>query len=234
MTTRPNDIRMRRAHGIAPDPAGASQPFAALGRRLAVAAAVLLLCLVPAAPAAAHVLIETVEPNGDGTSTLTFTFDHGCDGEPTDALEVTMPDGVEAVAAGQPDGWTAEVAPESVRWTGEPVADGDRAEFTLDVRVTGTVGHPFSFPTEQECAGSGSYQWTDADPSAEHPAPTFVATAATLTEVPATDAPPSTTASGVPVPTAWLVVGAALLSVLVGAGGSRSVRRHRRLTDTAA
>ena len=140
--------------------------------------AVGILCLLPAAPAAAHVLIETVEPNGDGTSTLTFTFDHGCEGEPTDTLHVTMPEGVEALASGQPDGWTADVEPGSVSWDGEPVPDGERAEFTLDVRVTGTVGQSFSFPTEQGCPSGASYQWTDTDSSGDYPAPTFVATAA--------------------------------------------------------
>jgi hypothetical protein len=99
------------------------------------------------------VLIETVEPNGDGTATLTFTFDHGCEGEPTDTMDVSMPDGVEALAAGAPDGWTAELEPGSVLWTGKAVPDGDRAEFTLDVRVTGTVGQSFAFPAEQRCAG---------------------------------------------------------------------------------
>jgi uncharacterized protein YcnI len=191
------------------------------------------MCLVPAAPAAAHVLIETVEPNGDGTATLTFTFDHGCEGEPTDTLKVTMPDGVEALAAGQPEGWTAELEPGSVRWAGKAVPDGDRAEFTLDVRVTGTVGQSFAFPSEQECAGDGSYRWTDIDPSGDYPAPTFVATAASLAEVPTAPSVPSTPAGGPPVPISWLVAGVAALSGIAGVAGGRAARRHHRATDSA-
>ncbi|WP_275002328.1 DUF1775 domain-containing protein [Promicromonospora iranensis] len=204
-----------------------------IGRRLATGVAVALLCLVPAAPAAAHVLIETVEPNGDGTATLTFTFDHGCEGEPTDTLEVSMPDGVEALAAGAPDGWTAELEPGSVLWTGKAVPDGDRAEYTLDVRVTGTVGQSFAFPTEQRCAGGGSYRWTDIDPSGDHPAPTFVATAASLAETPTMPAAPVAPAGSPSVPTGWLVAGAAVLSVIAGATGGRAARRHHRRTDSA-
>lgn len=185
--------------------------------------AVGVLCLLPAAPAAAHVLIETVEPNDDGTATLTFTFDHGCEGEPTDTLHVTMPDGVEALAADQPDGWTADVEPGSVRWQGEPVPDGDRAEFTLDVRVTGTVGQSFSFPAEQVCPSGAGYEWTDTDPTGAYPAPTFVATAATLADTPAQAVPP-TEAS--PIGTGPLVVGVLVVAVAAGVGGGWAVRRR--------
>lgn len=226
MTTRPDHVGARLTD---PAPSHPGRFFATVGRRVAVSVAVGLLCLAPAAPAAAHVLIETVEPNGDGTSTLTFTFDHGCDGQPTDTLDVTMPDGVEALAADQPDGWTGEVEPGSVRWTGEPVPDGARAEFTIDVRVTGTVGQSFSLPTEQGCVGDGSYQWADTDPSAEHPAPTFVATAASLAETPAAPAAPTAPAgSSPPVPTGWLVAGVVVLSVIGGAAGGRAARRTDR------
>lgn len=202
--------------------------LARVGRRVAATLAVGLLCLVPAAPAAAHVLIETVEPRGDGTATLTFTFDHGCAGQPTDTLAVTMPDGVEALAADQPDGWTGEVERGEVRWTGDPVPDGDRAAFTLDVRVTGTVGQSFSFPTEQGCVGDGSYRWTDTDPSAEYPAPTFVATAASLAGTPAPPGGPTAPAGGSPVPTGWLVAGVVALSAVAGVAGGRAVRRGGR------
>ncbi|MBE1875660.1 DUF1775 domain-containing protein [Myceligenerans pegani] len=183
-----------------------------------------VLCLLPAAPAAAHVLIETVEPNGDGTTTLTFTFDHGCEGEPTHMLHVTMPDGVEALAADQPGGWTADVGPGYVHWQGDPVPDGDRAEFTLDVRVTGTVGQSFSFPTEQGCPSGAAYEWTDTDPTAAHPAPTFVATAATLADTPA---PAATDPAGTSqVGTLPLIAGIVATAVAAGAGGGWAARRR--------
>ncbi|MBN0038904.1 DUF1775 domain-containing protein [Cellulosimicrobium cellulans] len=193
------------------------------GSRVAVAlAAAGALAVLTAGPAAAHVLIETVEPHGDGTSTLTFTFDHGCDGEPTDALRVTLPEGVEALGAGQPDGWTSDVGADAVAWTGEPVPDGERAAFTLDVRVTGEVGQAFVFPAVQECPSGASYAWTDTDPSGARPAPTFVATAASLAPAPVV------TAAAPPTPTAPLVAAVTVGAAVVGIVGGWSARRRLR------
>ncbi|ARU51653.1 uncharacterized protein YcnI [Cellulosimicrobium cellulans] len=181
------------------------------------------LAVLTAGPAGAHVLIETVEPHGDGTSTLTFTFDHGCDGEPTDALRVTLPEGVEALAAGQPDGWSSDVGADAVAWSGAPVPDGERAAFTLDVRVTGDVGQAFVFPAVQECPSGASYAWTDTDPSGARPAPTFVATAASL-------APAPVAAGAAPTPTAPLVAAVVLGAAVVGVVGGLSARRLARQT----
>ncbi|MFD4991025.1 DUF1775 domain-containing protein [Cellulosimicrobium cellulans] len=192
-------------------------------RLVAVAVTTAALAVLAAGPAAAHVLIETVEPHGDGTSTLTFTFDHGCDGEPTDALRVTLPEGVEALAAGQPDGWTSDVTDDAVAWSGEPVPDGERAAFTLDVRVTGDVGQAFVFPAVQECPSGASYAWTDTDPSGARPAPTFVATAASLASAPVA-------AGASPTPTAPLVAAVVVGAVVVGVAGGRASRRRVRAT----
>ena len=193
-------------------------------RVLTAVAAAGALAVLTAGPAAAHALIETVEPHGDGTSTLTFTFDHGCDGEPTDALRVTLPEGVEALTAGQPEGWTSEVSADAVAWEGEPVPDGERAAFTVDVRVTGDVGQAFVFPAEQSCPSGASYDWTDTDPSGAHPAPTFVATAASLAPVASSSVPPGASS---PTPTAPLVAGVVLGSAVVGVAGGLWSRRRR-------
>ena len=192
-------------------------------RVLTAVAAAGALAVLTAGPAAAHVLIETVEPHGDGTSTLTFTFDHGCDGEPTDALRVTLPEGVEALAAGQPDGRTSDGCADAVAWTGEPVPDGERAAFTLDVRVTGDVGQAFVFPAVQECPSGASYAWTDTDPSGARPAPTFVATTASL-------APAPVVAGASPTPTAPLVAAVVVGAAVVGVAGGWSARRRLRTT----
>lgn len=195
-------------------------------RATLVGVAVGALAALTAVPAAAHVLIETVDPHGDGTSTLTFTFDHGCDGEPTDALRLTLPEGVEALAAGQPDGWVSDVSDDAVVWTGEPVPDGERAAFTLDVRVTGAVGQAFVFPAVQECPSGASYAWTDTDPSGARPAPTFVATAASL--APAVSSGPAV--DGSPPRTGPLLAALALGAVAVGGAGGWAAQRHARRT----
>lgn len=200
-------------------------------RHLAVPVAAVLampaLLLVPAAPAAAHVIIESVEPRGDGTSRLTFTFDHGCEGgAPTDELRVSVPDGVDVLVAESPEGWSNESTADTVHWRGEPVPDGVRAEFILDVQVTGDVGQTFVFPTEQLCPSGGSYAWTDSEPSGARPAPRFVATTASL----ASESAPASPAAS-PIRTAPLSAGVVLASVAVGALGAWAVRRHHRTTS---
>lgn len=151
-------------------------------RRARTAAALGLAALLTVAGtqgAAAHVLLETATPNGDGTTTLTFSFDHGCDGAPTTGLDVTLPAGVEVVSTAEPEGWVSTQEPGGVRWEGTPVADGTAARFELVARVTGTAGQAFWFPTTQTCT-EGVHDWVDTDPTGAHPAPSFVATGATL------------------------------------------------------
>lgn len=218
---RPRRLRPRAAEG-AGGGAGSVRARRGAGRAGVVVLAAGLGVLVGAGPAAAHVLVESVQPRGDGTSTVTFVFNHGCDGEPTEALAVTLPDGVEVVAVGQPEGWSSHVSDRTLHWHGDPVPDGQRAELTIDVRLTGEVGRAFVFPTRQECT-TGSYDWADTEPTGEHPAPTFVATAATL----GMPAAPDTA----PVPTTPLLGGVLAASVAVGGIGAWGARRHRATTS---
>ncbi|WP_326555388.1 DUF1775 domain-containing protein [Micromonospora sp. NBC_01813] len=142
-----------------------------------------------AAPAAAHTQLAAAQPNGAGATTLTFTFDHGCDNADTTELAVDMPDGAIAGAAtGQPAGWSADVTPRRVVWTGPAIdaaqiAAGD-VEFAVLVRLTGTVGQTFWFPSVQRCADGDSYDWLGAEPDAERPAPSLIATNAVLAPLP--------------------------------------------------
>ncbi|WP_265521536.1 DUF1775 domain-containing protein [Oerskovia flava] len=195
-----------------------------LARLTAVGALAGLLLLVGAPTAQAHVIIESVAPQPDGTVTLTFTFDHGCDGEATDRVDVALPTGVVAVGASQPDGWTSTLGEGAVSWTGDPVPDGDRAELTLDVRVTGEIGQAFVFPTTQHCPSGAQYAWADTDPAGAHPAPSFVATAAVLSPA----APPSAD-GGVDV--AALLAGIGAVGIGSGVAASWYVRRDRIATS---
>ncbi|MFY1633960.1 DUF1775 domain-containing protein [Solwaraspora sp. WMMB335] len=139
-----------------------------------------------ATPAAAHTQLAGAQPNGAGATTLTFTFDHGCDTADTTELSVRMPEGaIAATATGQPPGWTAEVTPSRVDWAGPAIDDAQiaagAAEFSVLVRLTGAVGQTFWFPAVQRCADGSGYDWTGTEPDTERPAPSLVATAAVLT-----------------------------------------------------
>ncbi len=104
----------------------------------------------PCTPASAHVLLATAQPNGDGTTTLTFTFDHGCGTAPTTELAVSLPSGITAVTTAatiQPPGWSAQATTDQVSWTGPGVTTGHhQAEFAVVTRIVGTVGQTFQFP----------------------------------------------------------------------------------------
>lgn len=185
-------------------------------RTAAVLTLAAVLCTIGTQGAAAHVLLETATPNGDGTTTLTFSFEHGCEGAPTTGLDVTLPPGVVPVSTTQPEGWDSTRDGGVIRWSGTAVADGTAARFELVATVSGTVGQSFAFPTTQVCT-EGSSDWVDTAPGAGYPAPSFIATAATL-------APPSGTpgpaAQGASLPQALAAVGAAAL-LAAGAGWAR-------------
>lgn len=143
---------------------------------LAAAATVLL-----GSPAAAHVEVATAQPNGDGTTTLTFGFDHSCDASPTTEMVVALPAGVTATATTQPRGWSAAIAADRVTWTGPGITTGRLAMVT---RITATPGQTLRFPALQRCADGGSYDWIDTTSDGDEPAPRLVATGAVLASRP--------------------------------------------------
>ncbi|GIJ80940.1 Uncharacterized protein YcnI [Micromonospora phaseoli] len=172
------------------------------------AATVITYLALGTAPAAAHVEVAGAQPNGDGTATLTFGFDHSCDDSPTTEMVVTLPTGVTATATVTPGGWSAGVAGDRVTFTGAGLETG---ELGVTVRIVARPGDTLHFPALQRCADGGSYAWIDITADSEHPAPRLVATNAVLAAHP--------DATGNPTPTAAADRGATLpqaLAVLAG------------------
>ncbi len=164
MTRRPTDRARRRAAG-----------------GMCVAALAGVVWSGSATPASAHVSLVSAVPVGDGTTDLTFEFDHGCDVDVgTTGLDLTAAAGVTYLEADSPDGWTAALSPTSVRWDGPVVPDGDRAEFTVRAEVVGAPGDTVQLPVVQRCEQDAAYAWVDTDPASETPAPSLVLTAAVL------------------------------------------------------
>ena len=135
---------------------------------------------ITATPASAHVLIDTVQPRGDGSVTITFTFEHGCSGKPTTGLAITVPTGSAVIGADEPEGWTHHSDQGLIRFNGTAIPDHQRAQFVLHARIQADVGSTVLFPTLQQCAGGASLDWSAAAEDADYPAPRFVATAATV------------------------------------------------------
>ncbi|MHA7135190.1 DUF1775 domain-containing protein [Oerskovia turbata] len=195
-------------------------------RAIAVLALAALVSVVAAQGAAAHVLLETATPNGDGTTTLTFSFEHGCDGAPTTGLDVTLPDGVEVVSTTEPEGWSAAQEPGAVRWQGAPVANGEAARFEMVVTLTGSIGQAFVFPTTQTCS-TGSSDWVDTDPGAGHPAPRLIATAATLAPSPGPGLPGPAQGAGQGASLGQALAATAAGAVVAAASATWWTRRRR-------
>ena len=150
--------------------------------------AVLALAAVPLA-ASAHV---TVTPSGTAAGSytvLTFAYSHGCEGSPTTAIAIDIPESIasvsatrnpkhpiEKVADGDP---TAQV----VYTASTPVPDGYRDTIELSLQLPeDAAGETLAFPVLQTCE-VGETNWNQVaeagEEEPESPAPVIVVTEAT-------------------------------------------------------
>lgn len=136
------------------------------------------LALAIGAPlaASAHVHVTPETASAGDTETLTFSFSHGCDGSPTTALSIDIPEGVGNATPVVQGGWTitreldATGVPTRVVYTADaPVEDGLKAAVSMDVLFTeGTADTTLAFPVTQMCA-EGETAWTQIAEDGEDP-----------------------------------------------------------------
>ncbi len=136
------------------------------------------LALAIGAPlaASAHVHVTPETASAGSTETLTFSFSHGCDGSPTTALAVDIPEGVGNATPVVQGGWTitrelgSDGVPTRVVYTADtPVEDGLKATVSMDVLFTeGTADTTLAFPVTQTCA-EGETAWTQIAEDGEDP-----------------------------------------------------------------
>jgi len=155
-----------------------------------------------ASPASAHVSLTPSTTAAGASAILEFSFSHGCDGSPTTALTIRMPEGINTVAPTRTALWEVELETEtldppvtdshgaeltervaSVTYsTPTPVPDGVRDAVELSVHLPEAEGETLAFPVIQTCEG-GESEWievpTDGADAAEleYPAPTITLTA---------------------------------------------------------
>lgn len=146
-------------------------------RTLVLTGAAAGLALAVAAPlaASAHVTVSPEEAAAGSYSVLTFAFSHGCDGSPTTALAIDIPEGVESVAPQIQPGWSIalegpEGLPDRVVFTAdEPVQSGLRATVTVQVKLGADLaGESVAFPVTQTCA-EGETAWTELAEAGQDP-----------------------------------------------------------------
>ena len=139
-----------------------------------------LLLTLSATAALAHATLERKEasPNAGYRGVVQIT--HGCDGQPTKRVSVTIPEGVIGAKPMPKPGWTvttekgayARAYPyyhgdlregvKTITWTGGNLPDDQVDEFTFLARVSDAFvpGSTVYFPVEQDCA-TGQYRWSE-------------------------------------------------------------------------
>jgi periplasmic copper chaperone A len=148
-----------------------------MNRSIPLAAAVLASALT--APALAHVTLEMRQAPAGSTYKAVLRVGHGCEGAPTTAIRIRIPEGVIAVKPMPKPGWelattiepyAAPVAyyeqtlTEGVReiaWTGGSLPDAWYDEFVFRARLPdGEPGTIIHFLVVQECEG-GVHRWIE-------------------------------------------------------------------------
>jgi uncharacterized protein YcnI len=136
---------------------------------------------------AAHVTLESEEAASNASYKAVLRVPHGCEGKPTTAVRVQIPDGVIAVKPMPKAGWQVETVKDKyerpydyfgseltegvkqIAWTGGELPDDFYDEFVFVGRVTdfepGTVLH---FPTVQECADA-VHRWIEIPAAGQDP-----------------------------------------------------------------
>ncbi len=108
-------------------------------------------------PASAHMGVDThgaALTAGKG-ATIFLRPGHGCNGDATNTIIVTIPDGVTGVKPQQKAGWVTTSTPTSVSWSGGALPDDEFDDFgiklTLPKLAAGQTSAPVYFKTVQVC-----------------------------------------------------------------------------------
>lgn len=158
---------------------------------LATLAAALL-----AAPAAAHVTLETQSAPANAHYKAVLRVPHGCGGAATIALRVRLPDGVLSARPMPKSGWrialhrrpletplpdghggTLRDAVVEIAWEGGPLPDDHYDEFVLVFRTPDRPGETVYLPVVQHCEGGAVVAWVETPAPGQritayrHPAP---------------------------------------------------------------
>jgi uncharacterized protein YcnI len=127
--------------------------------RLRVCAAAVLL-IGGVHPAFAHVIARPDQGAAGSTVTVELFVAHGCEGSPTTALHVTLPDGVTDVTPRDKSGWTLSRQGKEIDWRGGSIAAHDHDSFFISLKLPEGAGHTLYFPAIQTCQ-KGENRWFD-------------------------------------------------------------------------
>lgn len=146
--------------------------------RLFTCAAALFVSVVGAS---AHITLETQQAPVGSTYKAVFRVPHGCEGKPTNAVRVRIPEGVISVKPQPKPGWTLEKVRgayarsydyygtptgegvKEIVWSGGNLGDDEYDEFVLRGYFTPDlkVGETIYFPVVQECPDGAVERWIE-------------------------------------------------------------------------
>jgi uncharacterized protein YcnI len=175
-----------------------------VGRRtgmVAAGAGAICVGLLIATPAFAHVGVSEDEIVAGASTSLSFSFGHGCEDSPTNSMKFQVPEGIVNAVPQVHAGWDIEVEreelaepvegahggevtdrPAVITFTareGFEVPNGQRDTMTLNFTAPETEGQVF-FPVIQGCvAGTNDWiaQWDGSGAEPDNPAPSVMVVA---------------------------------------------------------
>lgn len=127
--------------------------------------------------ASAHVTLDQSSGQADSYQKLAFRVGHGCDGSPTTAITVMLPESVTGAKPMPKAGWkitttegklsvpqqshgkTITTAVREITWSGGPLADEYFDEFVMQAKLPAEPGKVF-FKIVQQCV-KGSVAWDE-------------------------------------------------------------------------
>ena len=143
-------------------------------------------------PAFAHVTLEQARAPAGSYYKAVFRVSHGCEGSPTRAITVFLPEGVVGAKPMPKAGWTLESKKEKlpksyeshgtivdervavISWSGGRLLDSEYDEFAIRMQLPAETGLR-RFRILQQCE-QGQTDWSEmptADKAARYPAPTL-------------------------------------------------------------
>lgn len=142
--------------------------------------------LLSAPSAYGHVVFNEIEAKAGEFQTAQMRITHGCSGNPTTSITVTIPDGVTRVTPRAMTGWTVEVGKrkldkpvmlhgfevdetvKSLTWSGGSFPDHTYEQFEFRMMVPNLEGAILRFPVHQKCT-EGEITWDQVPKANQNP-----------------------------------------------------------------
>ena len=166
--------------------------------RILGAAVAAFAVLSVASPVLAHIDPDPTDAQAGSEVSVGFTVEHGCEGSPTERLDMRLPDGVTAAVAEPPSGWTGQTEDNIVSFIGGPLPDDEELTFRVRMILPPTPDATIYFPFVQRCE-IGEIRWIDlprddSDTELDEPAPAMqlFGPVASVQPTPTTSAPSTT------------------------------------------